>query len=73
MARWLIVRERGGVRLWYLNLITGIRYDLGTITEAVEDKIVVDWIFEHGGPAYGDHIHLSDGSTLHFQRSAACA
>jgi len=73
MARWLILRESDKVQVAYLNLITGIRYELGTLTPDVEDAEVVDWIFTHAGPAYGDHIHLSDGSTLHFQNSAACA
>lgn len=73
MARWLIIREDDQIRVAYLNLITGIRYELGTLTLDVEDEAVVEWIFDHAGPAYGDHIHLSDGSTLHFQASSACA
>lgn len=73
MARWLIVQEDGGVRLYYLNLITGDRFYLGDVDPVLSDEDVVSWIFTQGGPAYGDHIHLRDGKTLHFQQSAACA
>lgn len=71
MARWLIVREGKGneaVAVFYDNLVTGMRYPLGKLSSDVPDTMVLEWIFKHGGPAYGDRIVLSDGVNLVYKR-----
>jgi hypothetical protein len=77
MARWVIVRsEKGGpeaVSLFYDNLLTGMRYPLGKLGSDVPDNMILDWIFKHGGPAYGDQIRLSDGTRFIFAAPAAGA
>lgn len=73
MARWVVVREgRGldGVRVFYDNLLTGVRYPLGTCPGDVDDDLVLDWILKHGKPAYGDRIVLSDGVSFYHQPPA---
>lgn len=67
MARWLIQRTgRGndGTAVFYDNLITKLRYPLGTLSSDVPDDMIVEWIFRHGKPADGDVIKLSDGSKI---------
>jgi hypothetical protein len=77
MARWSIVRSGRGneaVSVFYDNLVTGMRYPLGKLSSDVNDQMILDWIFNHGDPAYGDEIRLSDGSRIFFKKSeGACA
>jgi hypothetical protein len=71
MASWIVFREGRGldaVKVYYLNHITGVRYTLGSLSSDVPDTMILNWIFNHGGPAYGDRIQLSDGSLFHFKR-----
>lgn len=70
MARWLIHRTGRGndsIVVYYDNLITGMRYPLGKLSSDIPDDMIVDWIFSHGDPAYGDRIQLSDGTMFVFR------
>lgn len=71
MARWIIEREAGRgndkVFLFYHNLVTGMRYPLGSSSSDVPDQMIVDWIFKCGDPALGDQIRLSNGSVFVYQ------
>ncbi len=77
MARWLILREGKGAEgtvVFYDNLVTGKRHTLGKLSSDVPDTMILEWIFKHGGPGYGDNICLSDGTQFVFQaREGACA
>jgi hypothetical protein len=76
MARWLIQRTaRGndGITVFYDNLVTKMRYELGKLSSDVPDSMIVDWIFAYGDPAYGDAIVLSDGTFLTFHAPEASA
>lgn len=77
MASWIVVREgkgREAVTVYYLNHVTNMRYVLGKLDSCVPDQMVLDWIFNHGDPAYGDRIQLSDGNAFHFRApEGACA
>jgi hypothetical protein len=73
MARWLIQRTHrgnGGISVFYDNLVTGMRWPLGKLSSDVSDDMIVEWIFKHGGPAYGDRIQLSNGHHLTYHAPA---
>ena len=76
MASWIIVRGGLGLEattVFYHNHVTDTRYPLGKLSEDVSDESIVEWVFSHGGPAYGDRIRLSDGSLYIYQQSHACS
>jgi len=69
MARWLVVRGNtdGRVRIYYENLVSNQRHDLGWVEENVTDDEILKWIYEEASPAYGDRICLSDGTSFMYQ------
>ena len=73
MARWRIVRDADGVHLIYDNLVTGMHWPCGAVAGNVPDAMVVDWIFAHGVPAFGDRIRYSNGREFVYQQSQAQA
>lgn len=75
MARWLIVRHLDRVSILYENRLTGLRYACGqaSIFDYLDDADVVAWIFQHGAPAPGEQVQLSDGRVLAYQASPASA
>lgn len=73
MAQWLVVRRLDRVLLFYDNLVTGLRYDLGARDLTTTDAEAVAWIFAHGGPQPGDRIRLPDGALLVYSSAPAAA
>jgi hypothetical protein len=60
--------------VFYDNLVTGLRYPLGRLSSDVPDHMIVEWIMNHGQPAYGDRIKLSDGRQFLYKKpEGACA
>ena len=68
MAHWIINRNVNNlkIRVFYLNLSTGIRHPLGELPVEIEDYRIVRWIVDHGEPSPMDKIELSDGNELLF-------
>jgi hypothetical protein len=70
MAQWLISRTPEEVSIIYVNLLTGQRYNCGVSEPRVSDDDLLNWILEHGRPAYGDQILLSNGSKFNYRPRA---
>lgn len=68
MAKWLVFRTDGGLRIEYRNLMSGQSWDCGTVGYSCPLDTVVQWIMQQG-PGHNDIVSLPDGKVLHISKT----
>lgn len=67
MATWRILEQGKFLALVYRNNQTGCEYPCGQVASCVGAEAIVEWIFNHGDPGYGDLIELPSGTVIHYR------